>query len=138
MGPIFRKRLPGALADVRHLNDDAARFLSVDAASPGLIHDVQLVLEEIATNVARHASPRGGIMLDVTLERDSEGVRVRVEDDGAPFDPSAEPEPSIAESMGRPWPGGYGLRIVRRTAVGLTYRRAGNRNILEMRVPERA
>src|SRR5262245_22627007 len=137
MRPTLRRRIPGALSEVRSLNDDAARFLNRDATSPELIHDVQLVLEEIATNVARHAAPRGAVTLEVELEVEPDGVRVRVEDDGEPFDPGSEPEPTGEESMQRPWPGGYGLRIVRRTAIDLTYRRAAGRNILEMLVPER-
>lgn len=38
--------------------------------------------------------------------------------------------------MRRPWPGGYGLCIVRRTAVELDVRRANGRIVLTMQVPE--
>jgi anti-sigma regulatory factor (Ser/Thr protein kinase) len=137
MGPIFRKRLPGALSEVRRLNDDAARFLNLDVASPALIHDIQLVLEEIATNVARHAEPRGGVTLEVELTIEADGVRVRVEDDGAAFDPSAAHDLPADPSSERLWPGGNGLRIVRLTAEDLAYQREEGRNVLTMRVPER-
>jgi len=135
MGPVLRMRVGGDLREVRRLNDAAARFLAAGQANSESIHDVQLVLEEITTNVIRHGRPHGGdgaVTMDVELEIEPASVRVRLEDDGAAFDPTSVPEtPRRSDD----WPGGYGLRIVRRTARGIGYRRAEDRNILEMRVP---
>ena len=65
-----------------------------------------------------------------------EGVRVHDPvDDGATFDPTAAPDEGAEDSRQNPPPGGYGLRIVRRTAVRLDYRRFKGLNVLEMRVP---
>jgi serine/threonine-protein kinase RsbW len=134
MGPMLRIRVPGDLKEVRRLNAAVARFLSSGRASSESIHDVQLVVEEITTNVIRHGTPAGeaGVTMEVELEIEPSSVRVRLEDDAAAFDPTSVPENPVRVDD---WPGGYGLRIVRRTARGIGYRRAGNRNVLELRVP---
>jgi anti-sigma regulatory factor (Ser/Thr protein kinase) len=137
MGPILRLQLEARIPEVRRLNAAAARFLSAERISSDAIHDVQLVLEEITTNVIRHGAPAGdaAVTMNVELEVEQDSVRVTLEDDAAPFDPTSIPEtPPRADD----WPGGYGLRIVRRTATGLRYGRNGAGNVLEMRVPLRS
>ncbi|MCI0410355.1 MAG: ATP-binding protein, partial [Acidobacteria bacterium] len=58
-----------------------------------------------------------------------------IEDDGEAFDPTVAPDTGAGDSRQNRPPGGYGLRIVRRTAVRLDYRRFKGLNVLEMRVP---
>jgi len=129
-------RVARELGEVRRLNDATARYLLQGSASPASIHDVQLVLEELTTNVIRHASPIDApLSLEVEVELEPHSVRVQVEDDGDPFDPTTVREiPPPGGSAGLR-AGGYGLRIVRHTAVDLRYRRLNDRNVLEMRVP---
>jgi anti-sigma regulatory factor (Ser/Thr protein kinase) len=136
VGPILRVRLQSALEEVRQLNGTVARFLQEQRASAATIHDVQLVLEEVTTNVVRHSTPTHQILtLDVELEMEAGAVRLRVEDDGSAFDPTAAAEKAEETTPPGRRPGGYGLRIVRRTAVRLDYRRFKELNVLEMWVP---
>lgn len=136
MGPILRVRVRGALQEIRQLNGTVARFLQEQRASPATIHDVQLVLEEVTTNVIRHSTPTHPILnLEVEIEMEPGAVRLQVEDDGAAFDPTVVPDKGTDESRQDWRPGGYGLRIVRSTAVRLDYRRFNGLNVLEMRVP---
>ena len=136
MGPILRVKLLSELQEVRRLNDTAARFLLEQGASVTTIHDVQLVLEEVTTNVIRHATQsHAPLTLEVEMEMEPAAVRLRIEDDGAAFDPTVAPDKGTDESRQDWRPGGYGLRIVRRTAVRLDYRRFNGLNVLEMRVP---
>ena len=136
MGPILRVRAPGALQEVRQLNGTVAQFLQEQRASAATIHDVQLVLEEVMTNVIRHSTPRHqALTLEVELEMEPGAVRLRVEDDGSAFDPTAASEKAEEAMPPGRGSGGYGLRIVRRTAVRLDYRRFKELNVLEMWVP---
>lgn len=129
-------RVGRELTEVRRLNDATARYLLQGSASPASIHDVQLVLEELTTNVIRHATPIDApLSLDVEVELEPHAVRVKVEDDGDPFDPTTVSEIPAPHGPVDFRSGGYGLRIVRRTASGLSYRRLNDRNVLEMRVP---
>ncbi|MCI0657194.1 MAG: ATP-binding protein [Acidobacteria bacterium] len=139
MGPILRVKLLSELQEVRRLNDTAARFLQEQGASAATIHDVQLVLEEVTTNVIRHATPaHSPLTLEIEMEMEPAAVRVRIEDDGAEFDPTVASDKTAGDSHQDRRPGGYGLRIVRRTAVRLDYRRFNGLNVLEMWVPRLA
>jgi anti-sigma regulatory factor (Ser/Thr protein kinase) len=132
----LRLRVAREMGEVRRLNDATARYLHEGSASPASIHDVQLVLEELTTNVIRHATPIDApLSLDVEVELEPHAVRVKVEDDGDPFDPTTVREIPAPRGPVDFRPGGYGLRIVRRTAVDLRYQRVNDRNVLEMRVP---
>ena len=118
------------------MNESAGRFLLEQRASAATIHDVQLVLEEVTTNVIRHTMPVHAVLtLEVEIEMEPAAVRLRVEDDGAAYDPTLVPDKASGEAAQEAGPGGYGLRIIRSTATQLDYRRFGGLNVLEMRVP---
>jgi anti-sigma regulatory factor (Ser/Thr protein kinase) len=85
----------------------------------------ELVVEEVALNALRH----GGAP-EVRLEAaiDGEGCRLRFEDDGPAFDPTAASVPARA-----PGEGGLGILLVRRSAARLSYARLdGGVNRLEV------
>jgi anti-sigma regulatory factor (Ser/Thr protein kinase) len=136
MGPTLRLQVAPDRREMRRLNDTAARFLRDCRASSESIHDVQLVLEEVVSNVLRHA-PRTGDALSLAVEVEIAGdeIRVRVEDDAAPFDPTLAPDPPPAPRLEDRRPGGLGLRIVRRTTRHMRYERRGDLNVLEMILP---
>lgn len=132
----MKMQLAPDVRELRRLNDAAADLLRDQHASPGSIHDVQLVLEEVLSNVLRHA-PRtdDGLTLAVELEVRGSEVRVRVEDDAAPFDPTLAPESPPARALEDREPGGLGLRLVRRTVSRWRYERRSGLNVLEMILP---
>jgi anti-sigma regulatory factor (Ser/Thr protein kinase) len=88
----------------------------------------ELVVEEVVLNALRH----GGAP-EVRLEAaiDGTGCRLRFEDDGPAFDPTAACVPAR-----EPGEGGFGIRLVRRSAVRLSYARLdGGVNRLEVLIP---
>lgn len=85
---------------------------------------LELIFEEVVTNAIRYGyrdRPPGTI--SVSLTRDDDRVRVVFMDDGAPFDPLAQPEPAAPPSIEQAVPGGLGLVLVRRIATDLSYER---------------
>ena len=83
-----------------------------------------LACEELFANIVSY-SDASGIWYKVAPE--GEGLRVELEDDGAPFDPTqAEAVEKAFEDLDT---GGMGLNLIRSLADGMTYARAGNRNI---------
>ena len=84
--------------------------------------------EELAANAARHG---GASAVNVELSALDEGVSLRFEDDGAPFDPTARsgfvgPDPQTG--------GGVGLELVLRWCEALAYAREGATNRLDLRL----
>jgi anti-sigma regulatory factor (Ser/Thr protein kinase) len=133
---LMRFSLLNDVAELRRLNDSAAQFLRASSVPASSIHDVQLVLEEVVTNVIRHAWPEGGRhSIEVEVVVGTDGVQLRVEDQGRAFDPTSAPEEPLPAALVDREAGGLGLRLVRRTATAVRYRRDGGRNILELKVP---
>ena len=114
--------------------------LEAFAADAGVAHDVMfrvtLALDEIVTNVMRHAYPpaddRQEIVVRVSADQDV--VTAVVEDTGVAFNPLTVPPANVdAPIEDRPI-GGLGMHLVRSIAQSVTYLREGDRNILRVTV----
>ncbi|MGH7731097.1 MAG: ATP-binding protein [Candidatus Eiseniibacteriota bacterium] len=104
--PRAIRSLPALVAFVREFF--TARGIDADRA-----FDVDLVLEELFTNMVRHA--RGGAPeIEVGLEDDGAALTLRLRDEGAePWDPPASPAPGPDPTSHEARPGGRGIPIVR-------------------------
>ncbi len=92
-----------------------------------------LCADEALTNVVSYAqAPPGQPQLGLRLEcgRTPYGVALRMEDDGAAFDPTAQEPPELAPSLDDALVGGHGLRLMRHYLHTLHYQRQGERNVL--------
>jgi serine/threonine-protein kinase RsbW len=61
-------------------------------------------------------------------------VALCIEDDGVPFDPTAQESPALATSLDEAHVGGHGLRLMRHYLHRMLYRRAPDRNVLLLEV----
>ena len=96
----------------------------------------RMVVEEMIMNAICYAYPQGGrheIRLTVSLEEND--VVIQIVDDGVPFDPFAKEPPPAARSLSEATIGGRGLRLVRNATRSRAYRRVGDRNVVELRIP---
>ena len=78
-----------------------------------------LCIEELAGNVLLHGDAD---TLQLTL--DAPPLQLVIEDDGAPFDPTAAPGPALPASLDAARQGGRGLLLTRRYSRALDYVRA--------------
>jgi anti-sigma regulatory factor (Ser/Thr protein kinase) len=102
--------------------------------SPETEYDLNLALDEIITNVAKHAYPQGGehqFTLQITIS-DGEFV-VRVEDDGIEFDPTAHPTPNFDAPLEERKEGGLGIFLVRQIMTSVQYQRVAGKNVVTLR-----
>ena len=84
---------------------------------------VELVFEEIITNVIRHGFRDDEVHhIDVSLTIGDEAVQMTVEDDGLAFDPLQRPDPVPTSLEAAPL-GGLGILLVRRLSRSVTYER---------------
>jgi serine/threonine-protein kinase RsbW len=96
--------------------------------SPSRLADAELCMDELVTNVVRHAwteSEGTAHSITVTVERAGSEVEITVEDRGRPFDPTAAPVSPIARTLEDALPGGRGLFLVRSIAPRVEYGRRG-------------
>jgi serine/threonine-protein kinase RsbW len=113
-GPDVTKRLTELVVPVMEAIPDRS-----------LVRTVELVLEELVTNIVRHAYGESGGPIDLELEAGEDEIRIVVSDEGSPFDPCTWESP--AEVTGE---GGRGLILVRCLTSEMHYERTpGGRNV---------
>ena len=91
----------------------------------------QLIVEEIVSNLIRHASPGARhAEVTITIVVSPHAVTVVIEDDTPPFAPDLGPELDVNAPLEDRRTGGMGLHLVRAMAAELRYEQVGGRNRL--------
>lgn len=93
------------------------------------LNRLEVILEELIANVARHGAPlrgapEGAATLRLSLACSPDALELVLEDDAAPFDPTACAEPPRPASLDEAVPGGMGLVLIRRLSRRFEYDRA--------------
>ena len=106
--------LPALVAFVREFF--AARGIDADQA-----FDVDLVLEELFTNMVRHA--RGGTSeIEVGLDDDGARLTLRLRDEEVePWDPDQAPAAEVDRPVEERRPGGLGVHFIRQLTRSFDY-----------------
>jgi serine/threonine-protein kinase RsbW len=95
-------------------------------------YDIQLAVDEITTNIVRHAYEKKVGRIWITCYcRDGE-FHVIVEDEGRPFDPSTMPPPDLTSELEKRKVGGLGIYFVRRVMTRMSYEYRDGRNVVTM------
>lgn len=96
---------------------------------PATLMQMNLVLEELIANIVNHgyADGRPG-HIEVWLDADPAEIRLRIEDDGDPFDPFAVAEPDLSLAIEDRPIGGLGVHFVRSYTDAQAYQREDGRN----------
>jgi anti-sigma regulatory factor (Ser/Thr protein kinase) len=125
---------PNRLSEIGKAAQLIEAFGLAQGLSSEVVFELNLALDEVVTNIISYAyddEAEHQIGIRVTLE--SDGVSVRVEDDGRAFNPLDAPQPDLGLGLDERPIGGLGVHIVRSVMDGLEYRREDDRNILIMR-----
>ena len=90
---------------------------------------ITLSAEELLANIVRHGYPDGGMHpITVTVDPAPDRLVLQFEDDGVPFDPTAQAPKPDADDIDDIEIGGWGIGIVRRYADAFTYDGSDGRN----------
>ena len=103
---------------------------------PRALMALTLCADEALANVALHARTPGGepARLWLACGPTDAGLALCIEDDGVPFDPTAQESPALATSLDEAHVGGHGLRLMRHYLHRMLYRRIPDRNVLLLEV----
>lgn len=135
-GPGLHLTLTRDTAELARLAGEVERFLERHPRLLPAANAVQLALEELVSNVIRHADARGArLRIDVHVAPGADGVRIAIEDDGQAFDPLAHGAPDVDAPLDERTVGGLGIHLVRNIATDLAYARRDGRNRLELLIP---
>jgi anti-sigma regulatory factor (Ser/Thr protein kinase) len=89
-------------------------------------------LDEILSNVVRHAVRDETAIIEMVLSRDGNLVQVEVVDSAGPFNPLLVPPPDTTSPLESREPGGLGIALVRALTDEVRYERREDRNRLTM------
>ncbi|MBX9748591.1 MAG: ATP-binding protein [Roseococcus sp.] len=111
-----------------------AGWLAEQAAELGVagrqLYAIELCLEEVVANLALHAQPSGPGPIAVTVRLETAPLRLVVEDDAIPFDPTLATGAPAAQTLEEAGVGGLGLGLVQSFAASREYGRHAGRNRL--------
>src|SRR5262249_24092187 len=99
--------------------------------SPSGLADAELCMDELVTNVVRHAwadADPGPRSVTVRVDRVGPEVEIKVEDAGRPFDPTTAELAPMAKSLEDALEGGRGLLLVLSIAPRVSYERSAGVN----------
>jgi len=135
MADTLELSISNDLPELARLAAAVGTFLEQRQVPPKAAYAVNLALEELVSNVIKYAhDDASGHAIDVAVAVESDGLVVRIEDDGRPFDPLEAPEPELDLPLEERKVGGLGIHLVRDLAGPIRYERRGNRNRLEVRI----
>lgn len=108
---------------------------------PDPVADMHVALDEVLSNILRNGFADGRPhRIKVRLSVDGPTITAEIEDDCAPFDPLAVPEPNLRQSLQERPVGGLGIHFVRKLMSEVGYVRADERNrlLLKLRLAQPA
>lgn len=98
-----------------------------------LVMDLNLVMEEMVTNVIFYAYPKGTEAdIELTAESDGHEVTFMLTDQGPEFDPTLATSNDMDANPAERELGGMGIFIVKNIMDKVTYQRLEGRNLLTM------
>ena len=131
LGPeAWRLSLSSAPEDIGRAQQRIEAILRARDVPAAIVHDCSLAAEEVLTNIAKHAyaGGRGSAML-IEVRLPGEGIQIRFEDGGPPFNPLEQPDPDVDAAPGGQGTGGRGIVLVRHLVERCEYVREGEANI---------
>ena len=133
MNESFEYKIKNDLAELAPLAEAANSFLEPLGLDGKIVYSVNLILEEMLTNVITHGYEDAGtheIAVSITIDEDE--VCITLEDDGAAFNPLSLPWASHSAEAGELMEDGLGIHFVRNMMNAMQYRRENDKNILEV------
>lgn len=134
--PKLVARLTNSPAAIQQSRTAAIKFLEPMGIFARTMNRVEVVLEELVSNVVRHG--KGVTSMTVAAGYRGGVVELVIEDDGAEFDPFTVPEPDPFTTLAEAPLGGLGIQLVRKLSASARYDRIGSgadaRNRVSVRI----
>ena len=114
--------LDNDIAAIERARLEIRPLLAWGGVSAKAINRFEVVFEELVSNTLRYGFAPGSdqkILTRVSLT--PEAIALVIEDDGAPFDPTAQPEPPPLTSLETAQIGGLGIPTVRKFSKRFVY-----------------
>ncbi len=133
-------RKPDSILSIRNLLEEMSRvtnWIEEQGATldlpQSLLMNLNLALEEWIVNVISYAHPdKSEHTIELRVWRNSNEIRLEIEDDGQTFDPTAMADVDTTLPIEHRKIGGLGIHFIRKTMDRFTYRREKGHNIVSI------
>ena len=127
-------RVRNKLSELASANQSLTEFGRQHGLPDNVLHDLNLALEEILTNIISYSyTDNGEHEITVRLSIEPGEMRVDIEDDGKSFNPLEAPAVDTTKPLEERAVGGLGVHLVRKLMDGLAYQRHEGKNLLVMK-----
>ncbi len=96
------------------------------------ILELNLILDELVSNIVEHGDPEQESDIDIRLIKKDAVIMLVVIDDGPPFDPTITPTVDITLPLEERKCGGLGIHLIRKFSDNCKYKRVKNQNVLTL------
>jgi serine/threonine-protein kinase RsbW len=133
MSGLHSIRLPARLESMAEVRFFLKRVLDGWGLRAGLVHRLELAVEEVLVNISRYAYPGRDGDVEIRCCRSGEGELIlEIHDWGITYNPLERDRPDPTQDLASRRVGGWGVELVRRMADDLQYSHAQGKNILSL------
>lgn len=126
--------LKNDVSELERVMNFISELCSRNSISAEVEYDLNLALDELIANVAKHAFPKGEEHhFTVQIGVGKEEFVARIEDDGVEFNPTAHPMPNLDAPLEERKEGGLGIYLVRQIMTSVEYERVEGKNVVTLR-----
>lgn len=121
-------------AELPRLAEEVESFLAAHDASDSVIFKINLVLDELVTNILSYGYPDQATTHEIAVRLGLQGreVELTIDDDGIAFNPLDAVKPDLEASLEDRVVGGLGVHFMREIMARVEYRREAGHNVLVM------
>lgn len=132
----FLIALPNRLDSLDQVKSQLEAFATRHQLPRSLIRKLQVVCDELLSNVLRHGCNHlpEDASVELCLGLSGDCLRFSLRDPGRPFNPLDVPEPDLSLALEDRPIGGLGLHLVRNIARNCSYERSDNTNVLSFEI----
>ena len=117
----MERRFQRDLSSLPELSRFVADFLTHHGLSPSNAYDLDLILEELFTNVLKYGSGKDEVLVGLTRDDSLITIAVREFDAAKAYDITSAPEPDLTRPIAERKVGGLGIHMVRQLAETIRY-----------------
>jgi len=117
----MERRFQRDLSSLPELSRFVADFLTHHGLSPSNAYDLDLILEELFTNVLKYGSGKDEVLVGLTRDDSMITIAVREFDAAKAYDITRAPEPDLTRPIADRKVGGLGIHMVRQLAETIRY-----------------
>ena len=117
----MERRFQRDLSSLPELTRFVADFLSHNGLSPSNAYDLDLILEELFTNVLKYSSGTGEVAVGLSRDDSLITIALREFDAAKAYDITRAPEPDLTRPIAERPVGGLGIHMVRQLAETIRY-----------------